>query len=395
MTVADVKAVEVALAWRGPDGRHLDRHWLSPGQAALLAASPHGRAACEAGGEGVRLPPGQLVPGFDGKLVHRLPRTRFKTAPRPGMHIVPGIGRFYPARFLHGGLPSISDGRKPFRITALDANELCVDANHPLATYEIELAIRSAAGGEDATQQSAAGDPLQALTGNGPGMQARRSEQEPDFFSNDPFVREDRRADGEFYRAPRLVQHLDGRARDTIRSLYGRFLAPGTVVLDLMSSWVSHLPDNPVDISVAGLGLNQTELDRNPRLGERRVHDLNRQPMLPWPAERFDLAVCTVSVEYLVSPVEVFREVARVLKPGGHFVVTFSDRWFPTKAVRIWTQLHPFERMSLVLSYFRRSGRFSALSTESWRGWPRPADDPYTGQLDSSDPVFAVWGRRV
>ena len=105
--------------------------------------------------------------------------------------------------------------------------------------------------------------------------------------------------------------------------------------------------------------------------------------------------MCSVSVEYLTQPVEVLRELGRVLIPGAPAMLTFSDRWFPTKAIRLWTELNPFERMGLVLSYFRQSGAFRELKTESWRGWPRPQDDKYAGQLDLSDPVFAVWGHRI
>lgn len=80
------------------------------------------------------------------------------------------------------------------------------------------------------------------------------------------------------------------------------------------------------------------------------------------------MVICSVSVEYLVRPLEVFAEVGRVLKPGGRFIITFSDRWFPSKVIQLWTELHPFERMALVLEYFRRSGQFSDLATESRRG---------------------------
>jgi SAM-dependent methyltransferase len=107
----------------------------------------------------------------------------------------------------------------------------------------------------------------------------------------------------------------------------------------------------------------------------------------------FDVAVCSVSVEYLTRPMEVFRELRRVLKPGAAFIVTFSDRWFPTKVIALWKELHAFERMGLVLDYFRRAGGYAQLATESWRGWPRPEDDQYASSLLLSDPVFAVWGR--
>ena len=141
--------------------------------------------------------------------------------------------------------------------------------------------------------------------------------------------------------------------------------------------------------------MNADELSANPHLSSHVVHDLNGDPKLPFSDGSFDFIVCTVSVEYLSRPFQVFAEAARVLKPGGYFIVTFSDRWFPPKVIRLWTELHPFERMGLVLEYFRQSGRFSSLATESYRGWPRPPDDKYYPQLGFSDPVFAVWGRRA
>ncbi len=189
------------------------------------------------------------------------------------------------------------------------------------------------------------------------------------------------------------MQHLDATARGHITNIYARVLKPGMRVLDLMSSWVSHLPE--IDLDVTGLGLNAEEMGQNPRLSAHVVHDLNGNPELPFADGEFDAVVCTASVEYLIQPHDVFRSVRRVLKPGAPFVVTFSDRWFPPKAIQVWPMLHAFERMGLVLDYFRRAGGFTALGTESLRDWPRPADDAYAKQMAFSDPVFAVWGRAV
>jgi SAM-dependent methyltransferase len=124
------------------------------------------------------------------------------------------------------------------------------------------------------------------------------------------------------------------------------------------------------------------------------VHDLNADTRLPFETNNFDAVVNTASVEYLIEPLTVFREVARILRPGGYFIVTFSNRWFPTKAIRIWQELHEFERMGLVLEYFLRAGGFTDLQTYSLRGLPRPHDDKYFPDLRFSDPVYAVWGRK-
>jgi SAM-dependent methyltransferase len=166
-------------------------------------------------------------------------------------------------------------------------------------------------------------------------------------------------------------------------------------VLDLMTSWHSHLPAALGAAHVTGLGMSQAELDANPALAERVVHDLNRDPALPFPDAAFDAVICTVSVEYLVEPFAVFRDIARVLRPGGRIVVTFSNRWFPPKAIAVWTDLHEFERPGLVLEYLLESDRFTDLNTWSLRGLPRPADDPYADRLRLSDPVHAVWATRA
>jgi SAM-dependent methyltransferase len=125
------------------------------------------------------------------------------------------------------------------------------------------------------------------------------------------------------------------------------------------------------------------------------IQDLNQNTRLPFDPRSFDAVVCSVSVEYLIHPLEVFREVARVLKPGGRFIVSFSNRWFAPKTIAIWPNLHEFERMGLVSEYFLSSGRFSDIHTWSMRGLPRPKDDKYIDQTPFSDPLYAVWGTRL
>ena len=232
------------------------------------------------------------------------------------------------------------------------------------------------------------------VTDNGPGMQARWRDQPTDFWSDVPFIRMAAGPDDEFYEQPRLVDHIDRTATRQIERLYGRLMPRGGRLLDLMTSWKSHLPATLAPAHVAGLGMNLAELEANPLLGERVIRDLNLDPTLPFADASFDGAVCTVSVEYLVKPFEVFAEMARVLKPGARFVVTFSNRWFPPKVINIWQACHEFERIGIVLEYFLRSGRFAHLETFSLRGLPRPEDDKYAGQFPLSDPVYAVWGER-
>jgi len=159
-----------------------------------------------------------------------------------------------------------------------------------------------------------------------------------------------------------------------------------------MSSGQSHLPQDLPLKALIGLGMNQKELEANSRLTDYVVHDLNADTRLPFDDHAFDAAICTVSVEYLIHPFEVFEEIARVLKPGGLFMTTFSNRWFPPKAINIWSELHEFERMGLALEFFFKSGQYRNLRTYSMRGLPRPEDDAYCSKLLLSDPVYAVWG---
>ena len=170
------------------------------------------------------------------------------------------------------------------------------------------------------------------------------------------FERIDTSPDDEFYREPRFVQHIDEATIEALTGWYREFLFEGADVLDLMSSWVSHYPSEVTLGRVAGLGMNAAELDANPRLTERCVHDLNQEPELPFDAAAFDRATIAVSVQYLVRPVETMRAVTRVLRPGGRLGIAVSHRMFPTKAVRAFHQLPPEERVRLVGAYLVLGG---------------------------------------
>lgn len=174
------------------------------------------------------------------------------------------------------------------------------------------------------------------------------------------FVREDESADALFYSQARLVTHIDDATIAELTAFYAEFLPPGGRVLDLMSSWVSHLPDGDY-AHVAGLGMNAEELAANKRLDEWVVHDLNEEPRLPFDDSAFDRALIAVSVQYLVRPVEVFTDLRRVLAPGGRVAIAVSHRCFPTKAIMAFRALSPRERLALVAVYLDRAG-FSDLA---------------------------------
>jgi len=307
----------------------------------------------------------------------------------------PYRGRFYPKGRL-SGLPGVfPQNMQPFRCTAINNGHMEVDTDHPLASYPLNLSMTiGQVNSKDIERGGSSVDWVGLLT-EGPGMQARWNGVPTDFFSGKPFSRKDESDDAHFYGAPRLVHHLDETARDLVSDLYDRFIGEGMSVLDLMSSWTSHLPEKANPSTVSGIGMNRTELEQNPVLTDIRIHDLNTDPVLPYPNAHFDVAVCTASVEYLVDPIAVFSEVARVLKPNGAFVVTFSNRWFPTKSIQLWEELHEFERVGLVTEYFLHSGQYDRLRTYSMRGLPRPKNDKYAGDLLLSDPVYAVWGYKM
>ena len=197
-------------------------------------------------------------------------------------------------------------------------------------------------------------------------------------FLPEHFRREDETPDERFYAAPRLVVHIDDRAIGALRQFFREVLPPRAAVLDLMSSWRSHLPDDVQFSRVAGLGLNAVELAENPQLTEMVVHDLNLDPRLPFEDAEFDAVLLTVSVQYLVRPVEVFAEVGRVLRPAGQFIVSFSNRMFPTKAVNIWRASNDSQHALLVTEYMRQAGSF------------RDATSVDRTPADLGDPLYIV-----
>ena len=398
MAVQDV--FEFCLDWHSEVAAHRERQVLCCDLAAAQDAPVAELRACLAalatqGSCSARFAAGELVPPHAAEQVRQVPLAQFD-ARFAGQDTPPEVGRYYPRAILAAALGGSKRDLAPFLVTRVEQDLIEVDLNHPLARFDLALS----AFGRDLDQPPqpvlrSAAAVVGRITANGPGMQGSAAMGAPTMFAVYPFVREDERADRLFYATERLVAHLDVTASAEIAALYARFLRPGMKVLDLMSSWMSHLPDSPNDLRVVGLGMNEAELGANPRLCERVVHDLNQSPVLPFQDGAFDLVVCTASIEYLVRPVEVLQEVGRVLKPGAVFVNTFSNRWFPPKAIRLWAHLHPFERLGLVLNAYRRAAVFEALNTETLQGLPRPRADKYAGRLATSDPVFAVWGRRA
>ncbi|WP_332812412.1 class I SAM-dependent methyltransferase [Sphingomonas sp.] len=194
------------------------------------------------------------------------------------------------------------------------------------------------------------------------------------------FSRIDESDDVVFYAPPRLVTHIDAGAIAALSDFYRSIVPKDGVVLDLMSSWVSHLPEDLPLAEVIGHGMNAQELAANPRLTRWFVQDLNRDPILPLPDGGCDAALCCVSVQYLQRPVEVFGDVRRLLRPGAPFVVSFSNRTFPTKSVAVWRSLDLQGRAALLRLYFERAGFSSVMAHVLADG-------------RQGDPLIAVVGR--
>jgi FKBP-type peptidyl-prolyl cis-trans isomerase 2 len=311
------------------------------------------------------LRPEQVLGKNDPARVFSVSRRQFNDTYRPQETVTPREGRFYPKGILRDVTGVFPQNIQPFRCTNVHNGNLGVDFNHPLAGKPLRVSTTVGAVRAKETERGGTSVDWIEQIAEGPGMQARWRNHPTDFFSDDPFRRSDETEDAAFYAAPLLVHHLDSKAREIIRMLYGRFLRPDMDVLDLMSSWESHLPPHPKPRRISGLGMNAEELRRNPQLTDYQVHDLNRSPSLPYQTGAFDLVICTASVEYLVNPAAVFEDIARVLKPGAHAVFTFSNRWFPPKTIRVWPELHEFERIGLVLEYFLKSGNYKNLETWS------------------------------
>ncbi|KPJ91373.1 MAG: hypothetical protein AMJ53_11810 [Gammaproteobacteria bacterium SG8_11] len=384
--------LELGIEWESADASHKDRYVFSEFDIEHADIPASLREDLTGLGPGDTLsqtyPPGELVAPYDTSNIRQIQKADFRTRFSVALH----PGRFYPRKFIATALQGSQNDNRPFRLLSVDGDMLQIDLNHPLSLRPIDLTATVLAPLQSGGNAPAQQDMIAALCDSGPGLQANSPEITTEFITDSAFRRSDTQDDAEFYQQPRLVAHLDETALDQFKDLYTRFVKPGMKVLDLMSSWKSHLPEDVAPLHVTGLGMNVEEMRGNTQLNDYVVFDLNQSAELPFAPQQFDLAICTVSVEYLINPFNVFQQVARALKPGAAFVVSFSERWFPPKVVQVWTELHPFERMGLVLEYFRQAKAFSRLATESLRGLPRPPNDKYAQAMSYSDPLYAVWG---
>ena len=204
-------------------------------------------------------------------------------------------------------------------------------------------------------------------------------------YPESSFQREDESDDALFYSEARLVVHIDAAAIIQLKKYLYDQLPEDCTLLDLMSSWRSHIPDELTTHEVYGLGLNREEMSNNPQLDYWVIKDINKDPNFPYEDDKFDAAMVIVSIQYMTDPISVFNEVNRVLKNDGKFHVVYSNRMFPTKATKIWKVFDNIERASLIGSYFGNSGSWSV---------PKAVDLSPPGDI-VSDPLFVVSAQKV
>jgi len=202
----------------------------------------------------------------------------------------------------------------------------------------------------------------------------------------------DSNSDTFFYGMPRFVTHVDEQFIQQLTDLYRETLQPQSRVLDMMSSWVSHLPDDMEFAHVEGHGMNAEELAKNHQLDHYFVQNLNDNPKLPLEDASFDAVLNAVSVQYLQHPETVFAEICRVLKPGGVAIFSFSNRMFYQKAIQAWREGSESDRVNLVKAYFR-----SVPDFEEPEAIARPSTIPAILKMmgiPGGDPFYAVMARR-
>ncbi len=395
----ELAQVEFVIRWQSDEAAH-EEHFLArkvnpwrdilpPGMDEALRGAVAGDVVRET------YIPGKLVPGPRPRKVAAIPRDCFRPFKLRGELITPRAGRFYPYGLLnaHPGIRS-TDVRPAFRVLAVGDAELNVDFNHPLADRELDVEARVLSVYPKAgVSRNTLPDWIFDICEDGPGMQARARGLRTDFASPTALSRPDSAPDAQFYAQPRPLPHIDATAAGHLQAAYAALAKPGDQALDLMAGRFSHLPDGH-GLTVTGLGLGSDDLAANPALTTRTEHDLNHDPTLPYPDAAFDLVLNSLSFEYLTDPAAVLAEVHRTLRPGGTVAVALSNRWFPEKATTLWTQLHDYERLALVLDHLLSTG-FTHCATATYRNWPRPTDDPHIAQTLDSDPLLIATARKA
>ncbi len=328
--------------------------------------------------------------------VKTIPLAKFDNYYGGPIPVEPVVGRFYPRGMLTGVEDCFKMDNRPFRVLDKTANELKVDLNHPLGLLPIKLSA-TITDVFDANQQNGGrcNEIAELVTINGPGFQTLLLDKPFDLSYGMPFSRKIEDDDAVFYDSvDTTLPIVDQVSIEQLKQFYAAYLKDGQQILDLLAGSDSYLPENLKNINVTGLALKETDLQANPALNQYTIQDINKQPQLPFEDQQFDAVTCAFGIEYMIHPIEIFKEVARILKPGGNFLISFSDRFYEKKVIHLWDDLHTFERMGLVLEYFRQSGEFEQLHSESIRGLIRHEEDPFINKTVHSCPMFMLSGKR-
>jgi len=400
MTVLNSKSLAcfiISLTWQNGNAQHTE-HYFAPNVNMWRDIFPDTVSReilgqCKGHSCFFEFLPGDVLPPYDANKVYSLPLQNF-SPPAGGAYAFPLFGRFYPQSFLTGVATIYPQSLLSMRVIEKSGSNTNFDFNHPMAgqAFAAEINI-SEIKSSSVERGGRCSDWLECALDNGPGMQTRWNNLPTNFNISDPLPRMVDGDDMQFYSKPRFVHHVDSLASSFISKEYKKVIEPDDKILDLMSSVHSHLPVRS-DISVFGLGLNSEEMASNTALSSNIVHDLNANPKLPFADGEFNVVLCSLSVEYLIHPQKIIKEATRVLSPGGKIIFSFSNRWFPPKVTTLWTQLHEFERMGLILEFLLNIESFSDFATISYRNWPRPAEDKYSSTIPVSDPVYILKARK-
>jgi SAM-dependent methyltransferase len=340
---------------------------------------------------------GGLIECYQKNLIKKVSIKQFQPDNSEQFPIIPQPGRFYPKDFFTG-IDGIYQGNKfPCRITEIDAESITVDFNHPLAGKEIELEFKINRIKKPVSERGGrCNDIPSLLTDYGPGMQARPGGFSTGFSHKDAFSRIDESDDAGFFSAPDLNPFWDNTALKVVSSLYDDLLTDGSHILDLMAG--AHSPLQNTNIHPASFtcaGLNLQELAANSICTHCDQINVNTADALAiYQQHQFDAVLIHAAIEYVTKPDQLMLQIARILKPGGRIIISYSNRSVTAKVVQIWNELHEFERPALVLSYLQNSGSFTRFNSFSMRGLFRPEDDKLANHLLYSDPVYAVWADR-
>ena len=330
---------------------------------------------------------------FSQNKIMTIPIKQFDQYFKGSMPIVPIVGRFYPRGMIEDVAGCFKMDDRPFRVIGKTDTTLDIDLNHPLASFPLNLSAKIT-DIFDANQQNGGrcNDVAETVTHQGPGLQTLLASQTTDFFHGMPFLRKTEDDDSIFYASIETKPAVDQVAIEQLNQFYSEQLKDNTKILDLMCGPESHLPDHFRAIDVTGLSLKQDDLDANQRLKQRIIHDINKSPQLPFKDDEFDAIICSFSIEYIIQPHELFQHLARILKPGGQLIISFSEHYYQQKVIALWEDVHPFERMGIVLEYFRQSQSFTDLHAESIRGLIKHNDDTFISKNVYSCPIFIVSG---